>query len=204
MSEWTELPTQEIVKNTIDSLKSRNFTVHLVQNKKEALEKLKELLPRESQVMTGSSTTLHQIGFMDYFQHGDHGWDNLMGPIANETDMGKRMEKLRHAILSDNFLASVNAIVESGELVAAGLTGSRTGAFPFGAKRLILVVSTSKIVSSLEEAFQRVREYVFPLEDERAQKTYGMNSAIGKWVILEQEVNPQRITIILVEEQLGF
>jgi hypothetical protein len=51
---------------------------------------------------------------------------------------------------------------------------------------------------------KRIKEYVYPLEDERAKRVYGMSSTMGKWVILEREIIPNRTTLILVKERLGF
>ena len=47
-------------------------------------------------------------------------------------------------------------------------------------------------------------EYVLPLEDARAQKVYGMGSNVSKILIVNKEIAPQRITVILVKEKLGF
>jgi hypothetical protein len=33
---------------------------------------------------------------------------------------------------------------------------------------------------------------------------YGVNSSLNKWIILEKEVFPSRVKVILVEEALGF
>jgi hypothetical protein len=78
-----------------------------------------------------------------------------------------------------NFLGSVNAITQAGELVACDASGSRVGAYPFAAKKLVLVAGIQKIVPTLEDAIKRIREYVYPLEDKRAMKAYGMHSSQG-------------------------
>ena len=88
--------------------------------------------------------------------------------------------------------------------MACDASGSRGTAYPFAAKNLILVAGVQKITTTLDEAMKRVREYVYPLEDERAKKAYGMSSTTGKWVIIEREIIPNRTTLILVKEKLGF
>ncbi|MEK9169684.1 MAG: hypothetical protein AAB788_02985, partial [Patescibacteria group bacterium] len=60
------------------------------------------------------------------------------------------------------------------------------------------------ISSNLESAFERIKNYVINLENERAMKVYGMKSGFGKWVIIERESVPNRIKLILVKEALGF
>jgi hypothetical protein len=48
---------------------------------------------------------------------------------------------------------------------------------------------------------KRLREYAFPLEDARALKAYGVHSGINKMLVINREVNPGRITMIIVKEK---
>ena len=84
------------------------------------------------------------------------------------------------------------------------MSGSRVGAYPFTAKKLLLVAGVQKIVPTLNDAIKRIREYVLIRESERMQAVNGISSALGKWVILEHEFSPERTTLILVKEALGF
>jgi hypothetical protein len=156
------------------------------------------------EVMTGSSTTLYQIGFMDFYLSNKPKW-NCLGPkIFNEKDLEKQQILRRKSDTADYFIASVNAITEDGLLLAVDRSGSRVSAYPFAAKNVILVIGIQKITSNLEQAMRRIREYVFQLEDERARRIYGTHTALGKWVIIENEFQKDRITIVLVKEVLGF
>jgi hypothetical protein len=65
-------------------------------------------------------------------------------------------------------------------------------------------VGTQKIVSNLEEGLRRINDYSFPLEDARAQAAYGIHSAVNKIVIINREIVPGRITVVFVDEVLGF
>jgi len=42
------------------------------------------------------------------------------------------------------------------------------------------------------------------LENERAKKAYGTGSGVNKTLIINKEVTPVRITMIIVKEKLGF
>jgi hypothetical protein len=68
----------------------------------------------------------------------------------------------------------------------------------------ILVVGTHKIVSDLDEALRRINEYAFPLEDKRAFESYGTHSGVNKVLIINREWVPGRITLVFVDEPLGF
>lgn len=202
--EWSKLPNESTLKETINNIKSRGINVILTENKKEALEKIKELIPMHAEVSNGSSTSLNEIGFIDYLKDGKHGWKNLHEEILKEKNQEKQADLRRESVTADYFLGSINAIAKTGELVACDASGSRVTAYPFAAKHLILVAGTQKIVPSLEDAFKRIRQYVYPLENERAKKAYGMGSTTGKWVIIEREIFQDRTTLILIKENLGF
>ena len=201
---YEQMPDEQTLLSTKANLEAHGFGVIITANKEEALAKLKELIPQGAEVMTGSSTTLIELGFIKHLESPDHSWKSLHKEIGSASDDSKRSDLRRRHSAAEYFLGSVNAISQTGELVACDASGSRVSAYPFAAKHLILVSGTQKIVPNLELAMKRVREYVFPLEDARALKAYGMHSTLGKWVILEREFVPKRITLVLVKEKLGF
>ena len=195
---------ENIIQQTIDALVRNGIDVIFVDSQEDAMTTLKNLIPEDVDVMTGSSTTLDQIGFINYLQTQQHHWHYLKPEILAEKDINKYRDLKRKALLANYFVASINAITENGELVAADGGGSRVGAYPFAAEKLILVSGTNKIVPTLSDAFRRIREYVYPLENERTQLLYNFKTAIAKWVIIEKENVKGRITLILVDEKLGF
>ena len=66
------------------------------------------------------------------------------------------------------------------------------------------MVGTQKIVANLEEGLRRIDEYAFPLEDARAQAAYGVHSGVNKVLIINREITPGRLTVVFVDEALGF
>jgi hypothetical protein len=104
----------------------------------------------------------------------------------------------------DVMLGSVHAVTETGALLTASMGGSQLGPYVSGAGRVILLVGTQKIVSDLEEGLRRIYDYSFPLEDARAQAAYGIHSAVNKILIINREIIPDRITVVFVDEVLGF
>ena len=201
---WNLTPSNEIVEETVKAIKERGIRVIQAGNVNEALEVLITLIPSGAEVMNGSSTTLMEIGYPEYVQSGRSGWKDLHDVVTAENDDRKRAELRRKSVAAEYFVSGANAIARTGEIVACDKTGSRVGAWPFAAGKLILVVGTNKIVPTLDSALRRVREYSFPLENARAQRAYGTPSRIGKCVILEYEQNEGRVILILVNEKLGY
>jgi len=201
---WNRLPSADTVELTAKAIGKRAIKVIIAKDGEEALLLLKEIIPRGAEVMSGSSTTLIEIGFEDYVAEGESGWKSIREKITEENNETKRNELRRKSVTSEYFVSSANAIATTGELVACDASGSRTGAWPFAAKHLILVVGINKIVPSLGDALERVRQYAFPLENARSQRAYGTPSMMGKCVILAGERNTDRTTVILVREALGY
>lgn len=203
MADWNKLTDEKTLNETVKNVKDRGINVIVAGSKKEALEKIRGLIPKNANVAVGSSTTLNEIGFIELLESGNY-WKSWNKKVMSENNDEKRNNLRRIGVTADYFLGSVNAVSKNGELVACDASGSRVTAYPFAAKNVILVAGVQKITDSLEKAMIRVREYVYPLEDKRAKKAYGMPSTIGKWVIIEREIMPGRITLILVKEKLGF
>ena len=202
--EWNTIPGNEIIETTAAAAGVRGFDVTVVDNRDEALRELIASIPEGAELMNGSSTTLHEIGFTDYLKENGDRYSNLHDAILAETDPAKQGELRRKSVTADYFLASINAIAQTGELFACDASGSRVGAYPFAANHLILVSGVNKIVPTWDDGIRRLREFAYPLEDKRAQEAYGMHSSVSKIVIMEQEFVPGRIKLILVKEKLGF
>jgi len=202
---YETIPAAEIVAKTAEALKERSFNAIIVNTKEEALEKIKSLIPAGASIMNGSSVTLNQIGFVDYLKAGNSGWNNLHEAILAEKDVQKQTELREKSTLAQYFLVSVHAITESGQLLIASASGSQLPSVIFSSDNVIFVVSTNKIVPTLEDASTRLKDYVFPLENERMKTVGYPGSVIGKLLIYEREINPARkITVILVNEKLGY
>jgi len=203
--DYDKLPPKEIVKKTMEAVKSRGISVEFVNTKEDALKRLKELIPPGAEVMTGGSTTLEEIDFVDFLKSGKHPWKNLKEKILSEEDPSKREELRKRSITAEYFIGSVHAVAETGEILVASYSGSQIPAYAYSSKNVIWIVGTQKIVPTLEEGFKRVRNYSLPLEDKRMKSLGYSGSAIGKLLLFERETSPNRkIKLIFVNEKLGF
>lgn len=204
---YDTLPAPERVQRTVEAVNARGIHAELVETKEAALERVKALIPPGCVVMTGSSVTLQQIGFEDILIRGDHPWRNFKADLLAEKDPNKQSTMRRQGTLAEYYLGSVNALAETGELVFASGSGSQLPAYAYNSRNVIWVAGTQKITTTLDNALQRVREYVLPLEDER-QKSLGnkAGSHINRVLIMEGEPAYLRrnLNLILVNQVLGF
>ena len=204
-NDYNKIPTGEQLDACVLALRKNGIDVFVEKNATDAFNRVCERIPKNSKVMVGGSQTIRQIGFIKKLESVNAHWIDLHAPIYKENDATMRLELRRNSLRADYFLGSVNAITIQGQLMLADRSGTRVSAYGFAANNIILVSSINKIVDSLEDGFKRIREHVLPLEDERMKKIGESGSTIGKWLIIEKEFFPHRITLILVvEDRLGF
>jgi len=191
------------VKRTVAALEANGITVVRAPDAAVAKRIVLDLIPDGSQVSHGASQTLDVLGIADEIDKSER-YDSLRPRIWSMDRKTQADEIRRLGAAPDVMLGSVHAITETGSLLAASMSGSQLGPYVSGAGRVILVVGTQKIVPDLEQGLRRINEYALRLEDARAQAAYGIHSAVNKVVIINGEITPGRITVVLVDEVLGF
>jgi hypothetical protein len=101
-------------------------------------------------------------------------------------------------------VGSVHAITDHGEALVGSGTGSQLGPYAYSAAKVIWVVGAQKLVTDVEEGLRRLREYSHPREDARMRALYGSPSSLNKILIVNREPVPERTTVILVNEEVGY
>ena len=110
-----------------------------------------------------------------------------------------------------------NAITENGELVNIDGNGNRLGALIFGPTTVIIVVGKNKIVKNIVEAQRRIKQIACVKNAKRLNRATPCvqngecgNCFIGGATICAHTVitrfsgNPDRIKLIIVNEELGY
>ena len=198
---YAGLASDEQVARTAQALEANNIHTVVVEDGEQAKTELWKLIPAGAEVFTNTSRTLDALGVP---QEVDKRYDSVRAKLARMNRETQNREMIKMGAVPQYIIGSVHAVTEDGTVVVASNTGSQLAPYAASAEHVIWVVGTQKIVPNLEEGLKRVREYTYPLEDERALQTYGMNSFISKWLIVHREVIPGRTTMILVKEKLGF
>ena len=191
------------IERTVAALEANGITALRAANAAEAKRIVLGLIPDGSQVHHGASATLAATGITDTLAESDD-YEFVRAQLGSMDRKTQGDEMRRLGAAPDVMLGSVHAVTETGSLIAASMGGSQLGPYVSGAGRVILVVGTQKIVSDLDEGLRRINEYALPLEDARAMAAYGIHSAVNKVLIINGEVVPGRITVVFVDEVLGF
>ena len=152
-----------------------------------------------------TSVTLDTIGLSEEINKADSRFRPLRDKLY-AMDRNTQVQEMNRLGAAPEFVVgSVHAVTEDGHVLIASNTSSQLPAYSFGALHVIWVVGAQKIVKNTDEGIKRVYEHSLPLESERAKKAYGVpGSAVNKILIINQEVQPGRVKLILVKENLGF
>ena len=203
MNKWNKLASKETVNKTIKSLKENGIEAKLVETSEDAKKEILFLIPEGAEVMTMTSVTLDTIDIPKEL-NGSGKYDSVKNKLnsMDRATQGLEMQKLGAA--PEYAVGSIHAVTEDGHVLIASNSGSQIPAYVYGSTHVIWVVGAQKIVKNIDEGIKRIYEYCLPLENERAQKAYGVHSGVSKLLIINKEKVPGRITMIIVNEVLGF
>lgn len=191
------------IERTIQALENNNIHVIVAENSADAKKKLFEIIPANVEIFTSSSVTLNVLGITEEIDESGH-YNSVRAKMALMDRKTQNREIQKLGSTPEYMIGSVHAVTETGHVIIASKTGSQLAGYASSAAHLIWVVGTQKIVSTLEEGMERIEEFTLPLENARALSAYGVESSIDKLLIVNKEFAPDRTTMILVKENLGF
>ncbi len=199
------------------ALEANNFEVYLAEDTDHANAiVLEDLLPKlnPETVSWGGSVTFTDSGL--YKELSENSDLKVLDTFDQKLKDAQKHELRRKALLADLFIAGTNAITETGQLVNLDMVGNRVGALTFGPKWVILMIGRNKIVTNLDEAMYRIKNYVAPTNCMRLDKktpcvktSYceeckGPDRICNTWTINEKSFPKGRIKVILINEDLGL
>lgn len=202
-STFEKLANDEQIAKTSKALEANGIKVLIAENAEDAKRLFFELIPDGAEVFLGASVTLEKTGIKDVIDQSGR-FEALRPKIfaMNRETQGREIRKLGGT--PDYAAGSVHAVTEDGQVLIASNTGSQLGPYASGAGKIIWVVGAQKIVKDLNEGLRRINEYVLPLEEVHMQELYKASTAVSKLLIVNRELRPDRITMIIVKEELGF
>ncbi len=200
---FSEVASEEQIKRTAQALEANGIKTLIAENAEDAKRLFFELVPEGSEVFLGSSVTLETLGIQKEIDTS--GRFDALRPKMFAMNRETQAREIRKLVGSPDYAAgSVHAVTEDGHVLIASNTGSQLGAYANSAGKVIWIVGAQKFVKDLNEGLKRINEYVVPLEDEHMQALYKINTNLSKLLIINKEIKPNRITMIIVKEKIGF
>jgi hypothetical protein len=195
--------SEEQIERAAASLRKHNIAVEIVDTVADARRYVNSILPKDQTILTAASETLRLSGLDDDINNsGDY--KSIRQQLAKLDMQTQAAERRRLSAAPDVVVGSVHAVTEDGRLVAASAGGSQLGPYAAGAGKAIFVVGSQKVVPDLDTAMRRIQVYSYPLEDIRAREKYGRPTAVAKILIINADWSPNRSTVVLIRETIGF
>ena len=202
-AEFSTVAPYDRISAAAAALEAHGVRAVVVESGAEARNLVRSILPEGAEVYNNTSRTLETIGVADDIERS--GRYQPLRPRLYRMDRELQRREMRTLAASPEYVVgSVHAVTEDGSLLIASATGSQLGPLVSGAGNVILVIGGQKVVPDVDTGLRRIREYSFPLEDQRARDAYGMPSGINNVLIINRVVAPGRVTAVLVKERLGF
>lgn len=211
MNEHRQFVEEKRLLRTKAALEANRMEAYVVESAADVAPLVKTMIEPGSVVSNGGSATFGECGLYDVFRSGDYDYidrDGAVGEMKNEL--------ARLALMADWYIASANAIAETGEIVEMDGNGNRVAALSFGPTNVLLIAGRNKIEPTLEAARARVRATAAPANTHRFSAATPC-ATTGKCIdcsspgricslelILHQQLRENRIKVILVNEDLGF
>ncbi len=206
------------LENCKKALENNNFEVFLADNPVHAKEiVLKELLPniKPKTASWGDSLTLRSTGLLKAIKKNPdiHFIETFDKTVPRE----EVIERRRQALLVDLFLTGTNAVTATGKLVNLDMIGNRVAAITFGPRNVIILVGRNKVVSNVEDAMERIKNYAAPMNAIRhknfktpcRETSYctdckAPDRICNIWGIIEKSFPKGRIKVVLINQDLGL
>ena len=201
--EFTKLATDEQIQRVSEILESNNIHVIVVETGEEAKRVVLEMLPQGAEVYANQSLTLQKLGLTAEIDTS--GRYDAVRPKVLGLDRKTHANQIRVLRARPTYIVgSVHAVTEDGHVLIASNSGSQLGPYASGAGKVIWVIGAQKIVKDLNEGFRRIEDHVVPLEEAHMQELYKVSTAVNKMLIVNKETRPNRITMIIIKEEIGF
>lgn len=201
------------IQRVTEALKRNRMKPYYVESREELHGLIRELVKNDKLITSGGSMTLKESGVIELLT-------NEFGTAYLDRSAGKDREAqeeiMRRAFVSDTFLSSTNALTEDGELYNVDGNGNRVAAMIYGPKQVIVVAGVNKIVKNMDEAVRRVETIAAPKNTVRLDcgtpcavtgecaHCHSDRRICCSYVRLAQQRVPDRIKVIIVNENLGY
>ena len=200
-----------------EQLNDNNFQTFIAGSVAEAGQLFFEkILPdsKAQSVSYGGSMTVNSAGIFDKLATMTE--LDVIRPDEPNITADEKMERRRQGLLVDMYVSGTNAVTEDGQLVNLDMIGNRVGAITFGPKNVVVLIGRNKIVPDLESAMYRIKDYAAPTNTMRlGMKTPCATTSTcadckspfricNYWTITEKSFPKGRITVILINEDLGL
>lgn len=200
------------IERVIHNLAQRNIQARYFENLDKLERELLSIVPISAAVGIGNSQTLKIMGISEKLRtRGNAVFDKTIASTKLES-----RELSKNAMIADWYISGTNAISKEGHIVNIDHTGNRVAALIYGPEKVIIVVGINKIEDSLNTAIERAKNTAAILNAKRAgfnPPCVEINKCVdcrskervcNNLVIIEGQVDEDRLKVFLVNDKIGF
>lgn len=201
-----------LIENTMKNLKKNNMDCFFYEDLGDLYSFVDQFIKDNDCVSVGGSQTLFEIGMIDYLRKRKTKFlDRYQEGLTSE-DL---KNVFRKTFFADIYITSSNAITEDGMLYNVDGRGNRVAAMIYGPDKVLVIAGVNKIVKNIEEAIKRVEDIAAPLNAKRLQidtpcintqqcvHCQNKEKICREYVVIKNPL-PNRITVLLINEKLGY
>lgn len=208
MNEYLYKRNELLALSVIKELEKRNIKGYYAKDKKDALNKVLDLIPKGSSISMGGCQSAIDLGLMDVIKSDDY-------HFLDRSKMDAR-ESLVKGYDADIFLSSVNALSCDGILVNIDGNANRVSYICQGPRKVIFIVGINKVCADLDSAIKRARNVAavsnaqrFDIDTpcKKAGKCFNcqsMDTICCQFLITRFSRHKDRMHLVLVNDELGF
>ena len=212
MDEMRKIRNRRLAEKVIKGLASRHMTGYYAETREEALAKALELIPEGASISWGGAKSAGEIGLLDAVKNGSY----TVYDRADAKDEEERKLIVQKAFGCDWFIAGSNAVTEDGILVNLDGNSNRVACIAYGPEHVLMIVGMNKIAKDVDAAIYRVRNEAAPINAQRfpintpckvtgsCANCKSADSICCNFLITRLERHPERMHVILVNDELGF
>ncbi|MBR6403122.1 MAG: lactate utilization protein [Eubacterium sp.] len=212
MNENRKIRNELLAQTVIKGLKSRHMNGYYAETKEKALELALKMIPEGSTIGWGGSMSIAEIGLRQAVLDGNY----TVFDRGSAKDEAEKKEIDKNVYGCDYYLTSTNAITEDGILVNLDGNSNRVASIAYGPEHVIMIVGMNKVARDVDAAVYRVRNEAAPVNSQRFQNPTpcvktgvcgnckSPDSICCNMLITRLERHPDRIHVILVNDNLGF
>lgn len=199
-------------KSIISRLEKRNMKGYYCETKEECAELILSMMKEGSSVTWGGSESLKQCGIPERLRE-----KGTYSVIDRATYAAEDMKDYYiKAFTADYYIMGTNAITLDGELMNIDGYGNRVASLIFGPEKVFVIAGMNKVVTDINEAYNRVRNIASPPNTIRLGKNtpcaktgrcgnfMSEDCICNQIVVTRRSRDGERIHVILVGENLGF
>ncbi|MDD4316236.1 MAG: lactate utilization protein [Clostridia bacterium] len=148
----------------IENLRKRGFVPFFADSVEKGRNIVLNLIPKGSVIGFGGSVTVEQTGILDAMKAD---YTLLHRSLFDASEHEQLFQKMH---VADWYIASANAVAETGDIINIDGRGNRVAEMLFGPKNILIICGTNKVVKDINEGIDRARNVAAPKNALRLNK----------------------------------